>query len=643
MLTSRRIFQQKLETRKKIISFIDSFFKEAFTPLRKISVSQWAEEYRVLSPEDCSTPGKFSHEGFEYLIGFEDAFTNPKIKKISAYKSAQTGFTVAMLNMIGTTIMFDPGPWLIGYPTDTSVKKFSNRKLSPMIRDCRELSELVGDPKKRDGTNSINEKDFPGMSISMVGFGSANNLASQSIRYLCIDEADRIPYITINEGDPCEVAEKRTQGFQDNSKIIYISTPTIKDISRIERLFLESDQRYYFMPCPECGQKVVYKFEHFKFEYDKATKKHFDLHFLCPFCEKKVYENKKAWMVRNGEWIPTVPEIQDHAGFAINEFYSPLSTWNGIIKDFLKKKDKPAEFQAFINLTLGEVWEDKTMKKLDTNGLIARCEDYGPSLPKGIALLTAGVDVQDDRLELLLLGWGVSNEIWVIDHQVFWGDPSQNLIWNLLTYYLTKNFPTYNNVNLRISAVCIDAMGHHTQQVYDYCSGKDIGTTRIFAIHGKAGVGLPVINMSSESEYNGRKYKSKTVGVDGAKEQIYSWLSNCDIGANYIHFPKQFKVDKSTLIGEPIDIEFFEQLTAEKLIKKYYKGVEKREWVKRRARNEILDTFVYAYAAYVSMGIDDEIIRGNLEIIEDYNDQPEEKKPAEKISQSKQNWVKMGL
>lgn len=641
MPTSQKTSPLILQTRKNNIKRIDKEFKLAITPKRELSTSEWAEEYRYLSPEDCAAPGKFSHDGFEYLKGFEDAFDDPDVRQITAIKSAQTAFTTAVLNMIGKSIMFQPGPWLVAYPTDTAVKKFSKKKLDPMIRDCKELSELVGDPKKRDGTNSMNDKEFPGMFITMVGLGTANNAASQSIRFLFVDEADRIPMEVNNEGDLGEVLEKRTAGFRDNCKIINVSTPTVKHLSRIDKKFEESDQRFFYMPCPFCKDLITYQFRNMKWDHDKEKNVVSNVRYECPKCLNEITENKKAWMVRNGEWIPTYPERKHHAGFSINEMYSPLSTWQSIAENFVKSKDDILKLKSFVNLVLGEVWEDQTLKNIDTNEIMLRCENYGPTLPEGVGVLTAGVDVQDNRLECIVKGWGLYGESWLIDYQIFHGDPSDITVWGLLDLYLQKLYKHQYGVQLLISAVCVDVLGHHTQKVYEFCSRRE--ARRIYAIHGKAGEGLPVINVGKKTEYKGKTYTSFTVGTDTAKEMIYSRLAILDIGAGYMHFPQQLKIDIATGKGEQLPKEYFEQLTSEKLVTVYDKGIPKRIWKKTRARNEALDLEVYAYAAFLSLGIDDDMLLRNLALIKQ-NGEQQQQPPAQKVVENKKpSYVKRGL
>lgn len=609
-------------------------------PRPKLSVSEWAENYRYLSPEDCENPGIWSLQGFEYLRGFMNVFNDPNIRLITAMKSAQTAFTQAALNMIGYIIDVQPGPILIAYPTEGSVKKFSKRKLNPMLRDSIVLKSKVSEPRKRDGDNAILEKSFPGGFISMIGTNSPNALSSQSVQYLFIDELDRIPFEAGFEGDTVKVLQKRQQGFS-SYKCVEISTPTIKGMSRIEESFELSDQRFYFVPCPRCNFYQVLKFDNLKgWRVEKGVYKIENTFYECENenCKAELRERDKFFMIAKGEWRAQNPGIKDHAGFYINELYSPLSTWSNVVKQFVASKDNQLKLRSFKNLVLGEVWEDQTTKDMDSNELMKRCEEYGPEIPEEIIILTAGVDVQDDRLELIVKGWGMYEESWLVDYKILRGDPATSKLWGELDQALMKAYPHECGLSLLITSVCIDAMGHFTQQVYSYANHDSRKKRRIYAIYGKSGDNLPIINIRPSDT---RKGSSFAVGVDTAKELIYSRLSITEFGPGYMHFPFQISIDRYTKKGFSIDKEYFEQLTSEKLITVYEKGVPKRVWKKLRARNEALDLEVYATAAYYTLFMDEQRlvkIRGDLNRkVELMKNPPQKSEPEKRLSRG--NWV----
>lgn len=552
------------------------------------------------------------------------------IHRISVMKSAQTAFTQGALNMIGYIIDIQPGPILVAYPTESGVKKFSKRKLFPMLRDSIVFKKKVADSRKREGDNAILEKSFPGGFISMIGTNSPNALSSQSVQYLFIDELDRIPYEAGLEGDTVKVLQKRQQGFS-NYKCAEISTPTFKGMSRIENAFNASDQRYYFVPCPKCNHFQTLRFENLKgWRIDKGTYEIEKTFYECENekCKAQLYERDKYFMVSHGEWRKTKPEILDHAGFFLNELYSSLSTWENVIKQFIDSKNDQLKLRSFKNLVLGEVWEDQTTKDMDSNFLMKRCESYGPELPEDVILLTAGVDVHDDRLEMIVKGWGLFEESWLIDFKIFRGDPSTNILWSELDVALSKTYIHACGVPLLLAAVCIDAMGHFTQQVYSFTNAQSRRNRRIYAVYGKSGDNLPIIHFRPSKTRQGDSF---AVGVDTAKELIFSRLAILEFGPGYMHFPFEIHIDKQTGKGTSLDKEYFEQLTSEKLITIYDKGLPKRTWKKLRARNEALDMEAYATAAYYTLQLDENLMRNIQQQIKAIAEQS--KNPQQRIEE----------
>lgn len=609
----------------------------------------------------------FRHEGFEYLRGIEDAFDDPRIREITVKKSGQTALTTAALNYIGKTIHYDPSGWLVVYPTVGAVRRFSKRKLGPMIRDCEVLKDRVKDSSKKSDIGDIFEKTYPGGFVSMVSAKSLSSLSAQSIQRILIDELNRIPQEAGNEGDTMTIIRTRTKGFKETYKLIKISTPTEKGLSLISQEFERSDQRYYFVPCPVCGYAQTLRLEnlhweksielgeaqelprgmkdnerdtilHFKNQKKafKWTGKEFEkidydyilellnkrpflsngkLHhpstayYECEKCSAHLNDkNHRLYMVKNGVWIKQNTSINDHAGFFLNELYSPLSSYEYVVLQFLEAKDNVIKLKSFTNLVLGEDWEDKTRAEMDSNSLVFRCENYGPKLSEGVIVLTAGVDTQDDRLEIKIKGWGLGDQSWLIDYEVIPGNPGEDKVWQQLDLYLQRTYEHHYGAILRIGATCVDMLGHHTQQVLKYCNARS--ARNIYAIFGKGDTDtpIPVFTIKASKSKDG-KFDAYRIGVDAAKELIYSRLSILDFGSGYMHFPKELRINKDTQKGEPLDIPYFEGLTAEKQIETFERGKQKRRWVKIRARNEPLDLEVYAYAARLSLRFNDEDLK----------------------------------
>ena len=287
-------------------------------------------------------------------------------------------------------------------------------------------------------------------------------------------------------------------------------------------------------------------------------------------------------MIRNGRWVIARPWIKHTAGFHINELYSPWSSWGNIVENFLEAKKRPETLRVWVNTSLGETWEEEGVT-VDDVALGGRREDYGVGdpLPEGILLLTAGVDVHDDRIEGTVWGFGLGEESWVVHHWVFRGNPETSLqVWRDLDDWLLKTWPHDSGNTLRIASACVDSGGHATQQVYDFCRKRE--SRRIWAIIGRSGAGLPLLKLTP------RRTRAKVVlgivGTDTAKGLLFSRLGLSEFGPGYIHFPRD------------VDDEWFKQLTAEKLMTKHVKGIPTRVWKQIRARNEALDCAVYAFA-----------------------------------------------
>lgn len=586
--------------------------REEIRPKEKISVSEWADQERFLSPEDSKKAilgdPKWSHEGFEYLKGFEDALSDPLVRKITVQKSAQTGFTQAMLNMLGYIVDREPGPVLVLYPTETNAEKFSKRKLDPMLRDTPALRGKVSEAAKKDGNNSTLEKGFPGGFISIVSAKSVNNLSMQSIMYLFIDELDRIERIAGNEGDTVEVASKRLQGFKEVSKEVKISTPTVRGGSRIEDEYSRSDRREFYLPCPVCGQFQTLKFGQLKgWRIDKGVYDASKTYYECEECHAHLGEQDKYKMLPKGEWRAAHPEIREHAGFLISELYSTLSSWNEIIEDFIKKKDNPVKLQTFVNLVLGETWEENEAE-IPEGALRSRVEPYdGTVLPEGVYLLTAAADVQKDRVELGVKGWGKGEESWLIAYEVFYGDTQtlyavhEGNLWYRVEKYLEKSFEHEHGIKLRISACAIDA-GYATKSVQNFTKRMQRrGKSWIFPIQGDKGMeGAPLLNRGSVRSKV--RIKQFIVGTATAKNIIFSRLHITEYGPGYMHFPKF------------CDEEYFLQLTAEKQKQVYEKGIPVRKrWEKIRTRNEALDIEVYNLAALEYLNVNLEAVGRDFE------------------------------
>ena len=502
-----------------------------------LKISEWADKYRKLSPESSAEAGAWNTSRSPYQKEIMDVFNEPNIQRIVVMSSSQVGKTEIILNTIAYYVDQDPSPMMIVQPTLQMGQAFSKDRLSAMIRDTEKIRECFKEARTRDSGNTVLHKKFPSGHLTIVGSNSASGLASRPIRVLLLDEVDRYDASAGTEGDPTELAIARTKTFF-NRKIYMCSTPTVKGLSRIESAFLESDQRYYYVPCPECDHKQKLVWKNVIWEEDKPE----TARYACENCGSLIDESKKQWMLKHGEWIASAP-THNTAGFHISELYSVWSTWGEMATAFLEAKKQPETLKTFINTALGETWEEQG-DSLEHETLLQRRLNYDyTNLPEDILVLTAGIDTQKDRLEIQTCGWGKSYECWVVDYKIFWGDPNAPNVWQELDNYLKQRFRTESGRVLPISCTCIDSGGHHTNQVYHFTKPRQ--GRRIFAIKGASQAGKPIANRPSFVGKN--KAVLYPVGTDTAKEAIFARLA-ADAEMSTIHFPVDLDEEYLSLI-----------------------------------------------------------------------------------------------
>lgn len=515
-----------------------------------------------------------------------DACSDPEIKQVVVMAGAQLGKSEALLNIIGYHIEHDPSPILLMQPTVEMAQSFSKDRItSGLLNTTPSIRGKVKDPRARDSGNTTLHKTFAGGAISLVGANSPAGLASRPIRIVLCDEVDRYPLSAGEEGDPVALATKRAMTFW-NRKIVLVSTPTQRGASRIEAAYEESDKRKFYVPCPHCGEMQALSWSGVQWENsDPSTAKYY-----CDECGSAWSDAQRHKAVSLGEWRATV-EFKGIAGFHISALYSPWVSLSDAVDEFFKAKRDPMRLKTWVNTFLGETWEDQG-EQVDEYDLMNRAEDWDGELPEDVLLLTAGVDVQDDRLELEIVGWGRGEESWSIDYKALYGDPSTAALWMQLDELLQQSYhhPTHGEMIIR--SACVDSGGHYTQQVYNYCRAR--AGRRVFAIKGVGGEGKPIVGRPTKNNIG--KINLFPVGTDTAKELVYSRLKIASDGEGYCHFP----VGR----GE----EYYRMLTAEKKVTKYFKGRPKREWVKIRTRNEALDCRVYATAALAILNLNLEAV-----------------------------------
>jgi phage terminase large subunit GpA-like protein len=532
-----------------------------------------------------------------------DACSDPTISEVVVMAGAQLGKTEALLNIIGYHIAHDPCPVLVLQPTLEMAQAFSKDRIAAgLIRSTPCLKGKVKDPRARDSGNTTLHKVFPGGALTMVGANSPSGLASRPIRLVLCDEIDRYPASAGAEGDPIQLARKRTATFW-NRKIVMVSTPTNKGLSRIEDAFELSDQRHYHVPCKHCEEYQKLKWGNVKWDEDSPE----TARYMCEHCGTLWSESERAWSIRNGQWIAEKP-FKGTAGFAISGLYSPWTPLADGVRDFLNVKKNPEQLRVWTNTYLGDLWEDQG-DRIDDWALADRRESM-PTVPDNVLVLVAGVDVQDNRLEISVIGIGRDDESYVISHETMYGDPSTPQLWTALDTKIFQQYETESGRQIAIRSTCIDSGGHFTNSVYNYC--KKHAGRRVFAIKGVGGEGKPIAGRPSKN--NVAKCPLFPVGVDTVKDLLFARMRIAEQGAGYIHF------------SDSLSDEYFKQLTAEKIVTRYHKGFKRREFVKTRPRNEALDCFVYALAAYAIVGINVNSLADRIEAQEPNEPKPEPKK-----------------
>lgn len=455
-----------------------------------------------------------------------------------------------------------------------------------MLRDTPCLSDLVKEARSRDSGNTILMKSFPGGSIAVAGANAPTGLAGRPRRVVLLDEIDRYPISAGTEGDPCLLAERRTESFW-NAVIVKTSTPTIKGISRIESEFLQTDQRKWFCPCPRCGHYQVLTWSQIKWPDHEPEK----AYYLCsnPDCAAQLTDTDRVTMIRTGEWRATAP-FTGKRGYHLSGLYSPFKHKRGfknrlhqMVAGFLEAKATGREsMKTWVNTFLAETWEDEA-ETISSDPLFNRREQYIHPVPAGVLCLTAGVDVQDNRLECELVGWGIGEESWGIEYKVFHGSPAEPTVWNQLNEWLSIRRTHESGASLSVAACAVDS-GAHTKRVYDFCRGKEV--RRIYAVKGSSSPGMPLISRPRKPTAQITMFN---VGTDTAKEIIYGRLKLKDFGPGFMHFTKSRE--------SGYDEEYFRMLVSEKVSMRFRMGQRIKVWEKTRDRNEALDVRVYATAA----------------------------------------------
>jgi phage terminase large subunit GpA-like protein len=581
------------------IEGVSSAIQRATAQLRPppdLKPSEWVEA-NIRIPAGNAVPGPMRLDNAPYQREPMDMLVHPDCYRETLMWGAQVGKTMTALGVQGYCISLQPRSQMMMQPSQGDLHTWLETKFNPLVEANPSIRKLVAKPRGRDGVNNRQMKSYPGGFLMFAWSGSPKTMRGRSAPLIVCDEVDG--YEVTEEGHPVGLLWQRAATFGDARFLLEISTPTIKGSSYIEKGFDAGDQRRFHVCCPDCDHEQTLKWKNVTWTgrrstgiddadldaADDAEHQPETARIVCEACGSLWDDGQRIAVIRGGRWIAAKP-FRGHASYHLNELYSTFRRLRDIVQSYLDKLATD-DLQTFVNVSLAETWEEKG-EQVDATGLMARRVAFSAQVPLGGVYLTAGIDMQNDRLEVEVVAWGVGEESWSVAYVVLWGDTLQQDVWEDLDGLLAETWQHESGAHLPIAAACLDTggTGGHTQAAYDYAKGKT--GRRLFAVKGGGTWGSPIVAAPSrkQSGRKARKVDLFTVGVDEAKLTVMRRLNVVRPGPGYCHFPS----DR--------DEEYFRQLTAERLVTRYVKGFPIREWYKPdRARNEALDCRVYALAA----------------------------------------------
>lgn len=570
-------------------------------------VSEWADQHRILTPQASAEPGRWRTARTPYLREIMDSLSvSSPIREVWFMAATQIGKTEVGNNWMGSIIDNTPGPMLAVMETLDKQKRNVKTRIDPMISATPSLRSKVAEKRSRDGGNTLFEKEFPGGYLMLTGANSAVGLKSSPARFLFLDEIDGYPEDIGGEGDALSLASARARTFWKRRKIYYVSSPTVAGRSAIAAGYETTDQRRYFIPCPGCGHMQYLTWNRIRFD---TQDRNAPTCYLCEACEDLIPEHYKTAMLEGGEWRPTAesadPEVR---GYHLSSLYSPVGwySWADARAQFLKSQ-RPYDHEkhrAFVNTVLAETWTEKG-EAPDWQRLHRRRESYRPgTVPRHALFLTAGADIQADRIEVEVVGWGRHRRSWSVEYLVFPGDPFGVDVWRQLDALIERRYEHESGHLLPVLSTAVDS-GFATQAVYFWARRHTM--PRVITVKGVENAGLligapTIVDIDYDGKRIRRGARSWPVATGAAKTELYGWLRQElpddhsgkveDEPVGYCHFPEYAE-------------DYFKGLVAEELQKRKDKrGRIHHEWVKVRERNEPLDCRIYARAAAALAGMD---------------------------------------
>jgi len=607
-----------LSNRDGIHKAIKAAFKHLKPPPKRLP-SEWAEE-KCRIPSGNAIPGPVRFANAPYQVEPLNMTVDPGCYRISLMWAAQTGKSQAQLMSIGFSIDQEPSSQMVMQPTQTDMGVWLNAKFDPMVTSTPSLDDKIAKARAREGVNNQNMKSYPGGFLMFAWSGSPSTMRGRSAPKIYPDETDG--YKRTGEGHPVELIWQRAATFGDQRLLFESSTPTIKGDSYIEDAFEEGDKRRWFVNCPDCGESQFLKWSQVHWQKsDEGVSLPDTTMYCCESCASLWSDGVRHKAIRLGSWVAEKPFL-GHASYHLPELASTFRKLKDIVISFLEKKAK-GDLQTFTNISLAETWALEGEKQ-DPDKLYSRREHYKEDVPEGALLITAAVDVQDDRLEIQYEGWGADEENWKIAFDVIRGDLNKPEIWKRLDAALDRKFKHESGLTMDVTGTTIDTGGHFTQAVYTFVKRRGYG---VFAIKGSSNQSAPIVSRPSKSNLG--KVNLFSIGVHKIKTTVMKRSRILEVGPGYIHFP----------VSEEFDREWFDQYTSEQLVTKYVKGVRKEIWDKQRARNEAFDLSGYNYACLIILNPDFKQLKREFEKRQFHKGSPDKQPSQQKPSGS---WINTG-
>lgn len=544
----------------------------AFRPPAKLALSEWIQSAVCLPSSLAAQPGRMRL--WRPQIEIADSIGDDTVERVTILKSARVGATQLMVGALGHFVENDPSPVLCVVPVDSDARHLVTSVIEPTFQESPDLRAALTTDK--GGRDTMLHRHFAGGSLSVIAARSPRALRARTARILFADELDA--WEATAEGDPLELAIMRTHTF-GNRKIVLASTPIDADTSRIVRSYEQSDQRVFVVPCPGCGEMHEILWRDIKWPADKPE----DAYWACPSCGSVVEDRQKHQMVAQGRWMAKKPEVEGHRGYKLTSLTStlPNAAWPKLAAEFLQAKRNPATLKPFVNTVLGEPWRGEG-DYLDAADLDALRRPFSlDSVPPEVLVLTAGADIQKDRIEITFTGWTKDDDLRVLAHEVIWGSPTENETWAEVDDALKRQFRHPLGGVLTVDAAVIDS-GNWADAVYAFCRPRT--ARRILSGKGMPGFARPSLTFSTS-----RKARLGLIGVDGIKMALHQRLAH----------------GETILFSDQLGGDYFDQIRAERLVVRYTRGQPVKKWeLTSGRRNEALDTLTYSYAARGLVGLD---------------------------------------